>query len=390
MTQTKTEHTQKTPWGTVFCISLAMFVLIAAEFMPVALLTPIADHLGITEGQAGQAIAFSGLFAVLTSLFGSNFTGGFDRRAVLLFYTLVLIGSGLAVTFAPNYQVFMFGRALIGMAIGGYISLTPAVIARIVPEKDVAKALSMLQGGSALAAVVAQPMGSYLGGMVGWRGAFFVLLPLTAIVLVWQAVALPKLPSRGTKTTAKQNFMLLGNRRFAIGMVSMMLFFVGQFALSTYLRPFLENITALNVNQLSAVLLSIGIAGFIGTTIIPFALKSYLFAVLGVFPIVLGVIALGLVEFGANLGVTVSLLILWGLLTTPTPAAWTTWMTRVIPEQLEEGGAMFVALIQFAIMAGAFSGGLLFDRLGWWSPFVLSAVAFGLSATVAVKMARER
>lgn len=390
MTQTKTEHTQKTPWGTVFCISLAMFVLIAAEFMPVALLTPIADHLGITEGQAGQAIAFSGLFAVLTSLFGSNFTGGFDRRAVLLFYTLVLIGSGLAVTFAPNYQVFMLGRALIGMAIGGYISLTPAVIARIVPEKDVAKALSMLQGGSALAAVVAQPMGSYLGGMVGWRGAFFVLLPLTAVVLVGQAVALPKLPSRGTKTTAKQNFMLLGNRRFAIGMVAMMLFFVGQFALSTYLRPFLENITALNVNQLSAVLLSIGIAGFIGTTIIPFALKSYLFAVLGVFPIVLGVIALGLVEFGANLGVTVSLLILWGLLTTPTPAAWTTWMTRVIPEQLEEGGAMFVALIQFAIMAGAFSGGLLFDRLGWWSPFVFSAVAFGLSATVAVKMAQKR
>lgn len=135
MTQTKTEQAQKTPWGKVFCISLAMFVLIAAEFMPVALLTPIAGHLGITEGQAGQAIAFSGLFAVLTSIFGPNFTGGFDRRTVLLIYTLVLIGSGLAVTFAPNYQVFMLGRALIGMAIGGYISLTPAVIARIVPER---------------------------------------------------------------------------------------------------------------------------------------------------------------------------------------------------------------------------------------------------------------
>lgn len=170
----------------------------------------------------------------------------------------------------------------------------------------------------------------------------------------------------------------------------MMLFLVGQFALSTYLRPFLEGITALNVNQLSAVLLSIGIAGFIGTTIIPAVLKSYLFVVLGVFPITLGLIALALTQFGASFGLTVLLLVAWGLLTTPTPAAWTTWMTRVIPDKLEEGGAMFVALIQCAIMAGAFSGGLLFDRFGWWSPFVLSTVAFGLSALVVTRMARAK
>jgi predicted MFS family arabinose efflux permease len=56
-------------WGAVLAMSLAAFALVASEFMPVSLLTPIATDLHISEGQAGQAIAISGAFALLTSLF---------------------------------------------------------------------------------------------------------------------------------------------------------------------------------------------------------------------------------------------------------------------------------------------------------------------------------
>ena len=55
-------------WGAVASMALCVSVLIASEFMPVSPLTPIAGDLGLTEGQAGQAISISGLFAVLTSL----------------------------------------------------------------------------------------------------------------------------------------------------------------------------------------------------------------------------------------------------------------------------------------------------------------------------------
>ena len=40
-------------------------LLIASEFMPVSLLTPIAHDLHATDGMAGQAISISGLFAVV-------------------------------------------------------------------------------------------------------------------------------------------------------------------------------------------------------------------------------------------------------------------------------------------------------------------------------------
>lgn len=376
-----------TPWGTVVCMALTMFVLIASEFMPVALLTPIAADLGISEGQAGQAIAFSGFFAVITALFGNALLGRFDRRTVMLFYTLVLMASGVAVTFAPNYLVFMFGRALIGMSIGGYISLTTAILARISAPADLPKALALLQGGSAFAAVLAQPLGSLLGGYVGWRGAFFIVIPLGLISLVWQAFVLPRVPATGG-VSVERTFGLLRERFFYVGMIAMMLFFVGQFALSTYLRPYLELVTQLDIAMLSAVLLGIGLAGLAGTSVISGFLGRHLPAVLIGFPLVLAIIALCLIGFAPHGLVVAAFLMIWGLFTTPMPVAWNAWMTRVVPDRLEAAGALFVALIQAAITFGAFAGGLLYDHAGWWSAFAFAAVAFVGAVMVGVPAAR--
>jgi len=97
-------------WGAVYALALCTFTLIASEFMPISLLSPIAQTLDLTEGQAGQAIAVSGAFAVLTSLFITRIAGGFDRRNVLLAMTALLIVSGVLVAFAPDFKVLMLGR----------------------------------------------------------------------------------------------------------------------------------------------------------------------------------------------------------------------------------------------------------------------------------------
>ena len=52
-------------WGAVLAMSLCVMVLIASEFMPVSLLTPLASDLQMTEGQAGQAISVSGILPCL-------------------------------------------------------------------------------------------------------------------------------------------------------------------------------------------------------------------------------------------------------------------------------------------------------------------------------------
>jgi len=376
----------RNPWGAVTCLSLLTFVLVASEFLPVSLLTPIATELSITEGQAGQAISVSGLFAVLTALFGNTLLPRIDRRTVVLIHTGILVVSGVAVTFAPNYLVFMIGRALIGVSIGGFWSLSAAILARIVPAPDLPKAIAILQGGTALATVIAAPLGSFLGGLIGWRGAFSAVIPVGLGAMLWQLAVLPRMPAE-RPVAIRDMAGLLRNHVFALGMAATALAFMGQFAIATYLRPFLERVTGLGVNALSAYLLILGVFGLVGTSLAGLVLRRRLAPVLIGLPLALAAIALMLIALGSNSWAVAALLALWGVFTTPIPVAWGTWMTRVIPDDLEAGGGLQVALIQSAITLGAFAGGLLFDHVGWWSAFALGAALFlggGLAAAAAV------
>lgn len=369
-------------WGAVFALTLCVATLIASEFMPVSLLTPIASDLRMTEGRVGQAIAVSGIFAVLTSLSISSATRGIDRRRVLLWLAVLMLVSGAMVALAPNAAVFMAGRALIGVVIGGFWSMSAATVMRLVPESDVPRALGMLNGGNALATTIAAPLGSFLGQYVGWRGAFFAVVPLAAITLGWLWTSLPPMPSeRGSG--GETVFRVLRRRQVPLGMAAITLFFLGQFALFTYLRPFLETVTRVDVSTLSLLLLVTGVAGLLGTWLIGRMLRTRLYSLLVAMPLAMAAIAVALTALGASPLAVGVLLAGWGLIGTAAPVAWWTWLSKVLPDDAEAGGGLMVAVVQLAIALGATAGGVLYDRSGYESTFAVAAAALCASALLA-------
>jgi predicted MFS family arabinose efflux permease len=387
--ETGDDHVRpRSGWGAVWALTLCVSTLIASEFMPISILTPIAAELRISEGAAGQAIAVSGLFAVMTSLSLSTLTRGLDRRSVLLGLTVLMLVSGLVVAFAPSYFTFMIGRALIGVVIGGFWSMSTATLMRLVPEEQVPRALAVLNGGNALATTVAAPLGSFLGQYIGWRGAFLVIVPLAAITFGWQWLTLPSMPSARSRNSASA-LGILKRPEARGGMLAVALLFAGQFALFTYLRPFLEDTTGLSVSLLSLVLLVMGGAGLVGTALIGRAVARSLTATLVIAPLLMAAVALALVAFGTLAWPTALLLGLWGLVGTALPVAWWTWLSRVLPNDAEAGGGLMVAVVQMAITLGAAGGGLLFDVGGHRATFFASAVLLAASALVGVLNARR-
>jgi predicted MFS family arabinose efflux permease len=375
-------------WGAVFAMALGAFVLVASEFMPVSLLTPVAADLHISEGQAGQAISVSGAFALVTSLFIAPLAGRLDRKVLLLALTLMMMVSGTVAAFAPNYTVFMIGRAFIGVAIGGFWSMSAAIAMRLVPDRQVPRALAIVNGGNALATVVAAPLGSFLGGVVGWRGAFFAVVPVAAIALLWKLFSLPKMHAEGG-AGAGDAFRLLRRPVVALGMAGVALFFMGQFALFTYLRPFLETVTGVGVSGLSGMLLAVGVAGFIGTSLIGAVLEKNLYRTLIVIPLVMAAIGVCLMSFGASAPAVAVLLGLWGLVATSAPVGWWTWLARTLPDDAEAGGGLIVAVVQLAIASGATLGGILFDASGYRASFSLSVAVLVTGAVLAWLAARQ-
>jgi len=374
-------------WGAVFAMSLAAFVLVASEFMPVSLLTPIAADLHITEGQAGQGISVSGLFALFASLLTASVAARVDRKPLLLSLTLLMIVSGTVVAFAPNYWVFMAGRALIGVAIGGFWSLSAATAIRLVPDDQIARAMAVVNGGNALATVIAAPLGSFLGAFIGWRGAFLCVIPVAVIASLWLWASLPAMKSQSGSGTGNV-FRLMKSTPVALGMAAVSVFFMGQFMLFTYLRPFLETVTHVSISMLSLMLLVLGVAGLAGTFLIEAFLKNGLHRTLIVIPILMAAIALALVSFGSSATTTTVLLGLWGLVATAAPVGWWTWLARTLPEDAEAGGGLMVAIIQLAIASGATVGGLVFDSNGYQATFELSATLLGVAAVLAFLAAR--
>jgi predicted MFS family arabinose efflux permease len=172
-------------------------------------------------------------------------------------------------------------------------------------------------------------------------------------------------------------------------MVAVSLFFMGQFALFTYLRPFLETVTHAGATTTSVMLLVIGVAGFIGTTVIGSLLKDGLYKTLIVIPLVMAGIALALMVFGASPFVTAVLLAVWGLVGTAAPVGWWTWLAKTLPHDAEAGGGLMVAVVQLAIALGATVGGILFDGFGYRATFSASAVVLVAAAGLALLAARS-
>jgi DHA1 family purine ribonucleoside efflux pump-like MFS transporter len=372
-------ETAEPAWGAVFAMTLGVFGLITAEFLPASLLTPMAATLGVTEGMAGQTVTATAAVALVTSLVISVLTRNTDRRTVLLAFSVLLVGSNLLVAYAPNLTVMLLGRVLLGVAIGGFWTMSAATAMRLVPEAMVPRALSIIFSGVSVATVAAAPLGSYFGHLIGWRNVFLIATAIGVFAFAWQWFTLPRMASNGS---ARMGTLLEVMKRPAMraGMLAVILVFTGHFAFFTYLRPFLETVTGVGVNGLSGMLLGFGVANFIGTSLAGFLLERNLRLTLLLMPLAMGTMALVLVLLGRAPVADAVLVALWGMAFGCVPVAWTTWITRTVPDEAESGGGLIVAAVQLAITLGAAVGGVVFDHAGANGVFVGAAVALIVAA----------
>jgi len=360
-------------WGAVLSMALCVAMLIASEFMPVSLLTPMAEGLGATEGQTGQAISISGLFAVAASLLITTIAGKLNRKWVLVAMTALMLLSLILVAAASNFAVLMIGRALLGICIGGFWALATAVIMRLVPENDVPRALALMYGGQAISAAFAAPIGSYLGGMFGWREVFWALTPIVAINLVWLMVALPSLPAR-QRQDFRTMFDLLKRPYFLRGLLASMLSWGSAFTMFTYLRPFLEQVTGVDVTTLSVLLLLLGCAGFIGTWAAGRFVRGNVAPFLKLPALVMGGATVGLLLLGFSIVAAGLFMAIWGVMNTMFSVIWMTWMSQNADDAPEAAGSLMVVAIQASILLGAVVGGFLLDGISIQATFIGSVL----------------
>ena len=368
-------------WMAVFSLAMGVFGLLTAEYLPASLLTPMAADLGIPEGLAGQAVTVTAVAALFAGLLVPRLTRRFDRRVVLLAFTLLMIASNLLVALSSSLTVLLAMRILLGVALGGFWSMAAAVAMRLVPANLVPRALSIIFSGIAIGTVVSVPLGSYLGGLYGWRSAFLAAAAVGGLTLVFQLFTLPRMAPRKMMHTASV-LELLRRPGIGVGVMGCVLAHTGQFALFTYIRPALESVADIDVDGLSLLLLGFGVANFIGTLLAGWMMERSLRATLVLMPALVGLAAFGMIWLPVDGTGLMLLVALWGLAFGGVPVAWSNWVARAVPDQAETAGGMVVAAVQSSIATGAALGGIMFGFNGVTGVFMTAGALMLLAALV--------
>lgn len=361
-------------WSAVASLALGVFGLVTAEFLPASLLTAMAADLGVSDGAAGQAVTVTALVGAVAAPSLPLLTRRLDRRAVMLAFTVLLVLSNVLAATAGSLPMLLAARVLLGIALGGFWSMSAALALRLVPEALFARAMSLILTGVSVATVCAAPIGAWMGDVWGWRSAFIAAGVVSVLTLAVQALTLPALPPRDNP-----NLRVLGEllRRppVRVALLAVLLVISGHFAGFTYIRPLMEQVTRLSVGAISGVLLGYGIGGFFGNFAGGWiAGRSERHAV--VFGgTLIALLAVSLLVAGRSPAVTAVAITLWGFAFGAFPVGFQTWIVRAAPDQAEGAGGLLVAAFQIAIASGAIGGGLLVDHIG-----ALGGPAFAVAA----------
>lgn len=365
-------------------MALGVFGLVTAEFLPASLLTGIAASLNVSNGAAGQAVTATAVVGAIAAPSIPLLTRRLDRRMVMIALTLLLLASNVLSVLATSLPMLLVARVLLGVALGGFWSMSAALAMRLVPASLFARAMSIILAGVSIATVCAAPVGAWMGEVWGWRSAFVAAGAASVITLLAQVFTLPALPPQDNPSVRALGELLL-RPRVQVALLAMLLVISGHFAGFTYIRPLMEQVTQLSAASISAVLLGYGIGGFLGNFAGGWlAGRSERLAIVCGSGLV-AVLAAALLLGASSVVVTAAAIALWGFAFGAFPVGFQTWIVRAAPDQAEGAGGLMVAGFQIAIAAGAVGGGLMVDQLGALGAPAFSLVAMTLGALLVLR-----
>ena len=350
-------------WLPLLGLTFCTFVFNTSEFMPIGLLSDIANDLNISDARAGMLISVYAWVVALMSLPLMIIVSKMELKRLLLTIIAVFVLSHVASALAEGYYTLMLSRIGVACSHAIFWSIVSPLAVRIVPDDKRAFALSMVATGSSIAMVVGLPLGRVVGLYLGWRMTFLSIGVISALIFIYIAAMLPKVPSRG-KFSVKRLPALLHNRVLLGVFVMSVLFATAHYTGYSYIEPFLGRVAGFTPKIVTLVLIVFGGSGMLGS--IAFS-KYYMsnprrfVAVATVAP----ALCLLLMQVSAvSLASVLAVCVVWGAMATAFNIAFLDNVMRFAPEEATSVAmSIFSGIFNLGIGSGAYIGGVVVTHL---------------------------
>lgn len=339
-------------------MSFAAFVYVTYEMFAVGLIRPMAQDLEVTEGQIGLLMSvYAGLVAVVTIPL-MHFTRNWDRRPVFLATLGFLAGGVILQGIANSYAVLVAARVTAAFTHGLFWSLINPMAARLAPKGMTGKAVATVSFGSTMSAVIGTPLTTMLGGMIGWRGATWVLGVAVIFSVVALVASLPSMPAKHPEPAA-------GAKRTKSAIPSLVLFLTfnvtAVFTTFTYLALLMT--TTAGPKLVPFGLSLFGICGVIGVLTAGNTVDRRMIRVNGFVAVLLvGSAALGLLALETkSVLLIIAMIIVFGLANGALPPSATTIFLHAGKRNEDLASSIYVVTYQVGIAAGSALGAAVVD-----------------------------
>ncbi|WP_220700713.1 MFS transporter [Mycetocola tolaasinivorans] len=378
---------EHTAWASILLLMLTSFMLVVAEFLPPSLLPAMSAALGITEGQAGQAVTATALAGFVAGPTVGILFPRLDRRTLLVLLAVAAALSSALVALSASYVMLLVARLLLGAALGAFWAMSIAIAARLSAPHRLGRAIMIVNTGPTAATVAGVPVGTYLGSVMDWRLIFAAVAVLTVLVGFALRAVLPQIspaPSGGGFRSLGETLRIPGIRQ---GLTGHMLTVLGHFIAFTYILLVIARVPGLDAAAIALLLVVFGVGGVVGNLVIGLLVDRHLAVLRFVVPALIGTSIALLAALPGQHWVVITAMTTWGIGFGAWLTTLSTWMGRVVPDRMESGGGLVVAGFQLAIAVGAGIGGLLIDGLGV-VPALTIAAASALAGGVVFGTAR--
>ena len=347
----------KKQWLPLIGMTIAAFIFNTSEFMPIGILTDIAQTFHITQTTAGTMITIYSWAVMLLSLPLMILASKYSYKKILL-ATLFLFALGQGISaIAFSFPLLIIGRLVVACAHAIFWSIASVVAVRLVHEDKREFAMSMIVTGTSVAMIVGLPLGRMIGLLIGWRITFLMVGIISVLLLIFQTIYLPKLQTTQAFTLNELPDLLKNKQLITIYGISL-LFASAYYTAYSYIEPFLAQVANLSNNSITLVLSLFGVAGIGGSYLFSkfYNLNRKRFILISLF--CLTIVLFVLKPSTASIITLLLICVVWGMSSTAFNVACQSETILVTNEQTSSiAMSIFSGIFNLGIGLGSFIGG---------------------------------